>query len=162
MARWLFVASVAVVIACAAAPCSALGEKGARRVELLCMLNDSEILPPDRVVLRAGGQEFAAPIVGKAFVVPPQIETTDVVVELELAGRSVRFDISDVRRTGQQWSFRIYTLPFSRDISFMAKHCEGAAEIWEFMNDAYSGRTMEVAYASSDGKRITTCREVDQ
>ena len=160
--RALFAASVAVLLACASVPCSALGEKEARRVELLCTLNDAEIPPPDRVVLRVGDRAYAAPVVGKVFVVPPQAETTDVVVELELAGRSLWFRVGDIRDTGPRWDFRIYTAPFPRDISFLAKRCGPAAEIWEFGPDADKGRTMQVAYASPDGKDITaTCREVD-
>ena len=162
MVRALFAASVAVLLACASLPCSALGEKEARRVELLCTLNDAEIPPPDRVVLRVGDRTYAAPIVGKVFFVPPQIETTDVVVELELAGRSLRFRVGDIRHTGPRWGFRIYTAPLSRDVSWLAEHCADVAEIWVFHADVDKGRTEVAVLVSSDGKVVTdTCRDGD-
>jgi len=162
MVRALFVGSLAVLLACASVPCSALGDKEARRVELLCALNDAEIPPPDRVVLRVGDRAYAAPIVGKVFFVPPQIETTDIVVELELAGRSLRFPIGDIRHTGPRWGFQIFTAPLSRDVSWLAEHCDGVAEIWVFEPDADKERTMMTVLVSSDGKVITdTCRDGD-
>jgi len=134
-------------------------EPARRDVELICLLNQKEIPPPDRIVFRTAEGTFTAPVRGGTFAIPEEVKRAGKVgISMELAGRNVAFGTDGVRSSGPKWRIRILTAPFSREDERMVKCRPGAVEAWEF-EGAYGGDdTVTAGFLSADGKVVpNTC-----
>lgn len=130
-------------------------ELGRRDIELICLLNQTEIPPPNRIVFRTAEGAFTAPVRGGKFTMPEEVKRAGTVgISVELAGRNVVFGTNGVRSSGPKWRIRVLTAPLARADEWMVKCHPGVVEVWEFEGAFGSDDTVTARFLSADGKIV--------